>query len=162
MTTPITFTSKSGKSVTIIVGADQYTVSVDGKLLGETGNSLILAKYIKRLERELAATGCSHVLQVGDIWMGIPTAIAPKILAAREVAQPLSVSRQAQYDNLEAAYRAAKDAEEEAQEAAYDNDSGAGWDRVRELAKATEAARLAVVDFGDLHEPAMDEVDDDD
>jgi hypothetical protein len=66
------------------------------------------------------------------------------------------------YLALESAYTEARAVEDEAREKAHRKDGvNAGWDKVRELEAATEAARQALIAAGEMPVVCRDDDDDD-
>lgn len=146
-----TWTSQAGKQIVVTLQgiAEYLNVSVDGSHLGSGQIGKADSMFVPAaIQQKLATAGLSHVIIGAGVLVGVPAA------AAAEIDTMIAASidpRKAGYNRLNAIYQSAKHAAEQAREAAYGTDTGAGFDRVKMLDDAAERARLAVVAVGDYH-----------
>lgn len=142
------WTTASGKIIT--VSADTaLTLAVDGKAVAERP----LLMHTKYAGVPALARDYTWAIRAGNVITGVPVQqaeIIKQIQAEIEAARPKS--RQEQYNALEATWAAAQHAADKARETAHNTDTGNGFDVARELDAKAEAARQAVIDFGNLHQ----------
>lgn len=127
-------------------------MSVDGALVGEcdrpcatqhAGNPKLIAA--------LKAAGCSHVLLVGKVAIGVPVNVAPQIKAAQDAAA-LPPTLEQQRRSLVYAVAGAGDEWSAARERAFNADgTGTAWTRVNTLHAKIKDAEATLAAFDAAH-----------
>lgn len=164
----VTWTSPTGRLITISMANNKLTMTVAG-VANDLPVSILGGNAVKQLAPALAAN-FSYVVSAStkindkstNVQCGVPANMVAALLMLKDAAEAnRPKSRQEQYNHLAAKYAAAKRDAENAREKAYANDTGKGFDRAQQLDEIAEAARLAVVAFGDMHQSdvAADDAD---
>jgi len=152
----ITWTSKSGKTITATPTDDMpatwLIVTVDAKQIGNGYLLPITDKQVPAaVATQMTAAGLTHVIVCGKIPVGVPSEVAEQIKAAQIAAANRPASLESQREVLVAAVLGAGDQFAATREAAFHNDAGRGWDKVKDAEAAIATAEKALADFDAAH-----------